>query len=46
MQPRPRDERIVVDPRPGNNKKITIPKPLTLPTQLIIRESCEELKQI
>ncbi len=29
-----------------SRKKITIPKPLTLPTQLIIRESCEELKQI
>ena len=26
--------------------KITIPKSLTLPTQLIIRESCKELKQI
>jgi hypothetical protein len=27
MQPRPRDERPVVDPRPGSNKKIRIPKP-------------------
>ena len=27
MQPAPRGERIVVDPRPGNNKKIMIPKP-------------------
>ena len=27
MQPRPRDEKLVVDPRPGNNKKISIPKP-------------------
>jgi hypothetical protein len=27
MQPRPRDERLVVDPRPGSNKKIRIPKP-------------------
>jgi hypothetical protein len=27
MQPRPRDERLVVDPRPGSNKKISIPKP-------------------
>ena len=27
MQPRPRDERLVVDPRPGSNKKIRIPNP-------------------
>jgi hypothetical protein len=26
MQPRPRDEKLVVDPRPGN-KKVFIPKP-------------------
>jgi DNA-binding LacI/PurR family transcriptional regulator len=29
-----------------SRKKITIPKSLILPTQLIIRQSCKELKQI
>lgn len=29
-----------------SRKKITITKPITLPTQLIIRESCEELKRM
>ena len=27
MQPRPRDERLSVDPRPGNGGKVFIPKP-------------------